>query len=61
MAYKELQRKLQVQKLLYKHPEIFNQDKGGGRFDEYESLSFVLLDGLNNLYSKIQSQVIPYF
>jgi hypothetical protein len=61
MGYKETQRKLQVQKLRYKHPEIFNQDKGGGRFDEYESLSFVLLDELNNLYSKIQSHVIPYF
>lgn len=61
MTYKELQRKLQVQKLRYKHPEIFNQDKGGGRFDEYESLSFVLLDGLNNLYSKIHSHVIHYF
>ena len=61
MTYKELERKSQVQKLRYKHPEIYNQDKGGGRFDEYESLSFVLLDGLNNLYPKIQSQVIPYF
>lgn len=61
MTYKELQRKLQVQKLLYKYPEIFIQDKGGGRFDEYESLSFVLLDGLNNLYSKIRSHVIHYF
>ena len=61
MTYKELQRKLQVQKLRYKYPEIFNQDKGGGRFGEYESLSFVLLDGLNNLYSKIHSDVIPYF
>ena len=61
MTYKELQRKLQVQKLRYKYPEIFNQDKGGGRFDEYESLSFVLLDGLNNLYSKIHSDVIQYF
>jgi hypothetical protein len=61
MTYKELQRKLQVQKLRYKHPEIFNQDKGGGRYDKYESLSFVLLDGLNNLYSNIRSHVIPYF
>ena len=61
MTYKELERKSQVQKLRYKHPEIYNQDKGGGRFDEYESLSFVLLDGLNNLYPKTQSQVIPYF
>lgn len=61
MAYKELQRKLQIQKLRYKHPKLFNQDKGGGKFDKYESLPFVLLNGLNNLYSKIQSQVIPYF
>jgi hypothetical protein len=61
MVYRELQRKLQVQKLHYKHPEIFNQDKGGGRYKELESMSFVLLNGLNNLYPMIQSNVISYF
>ncbi len=61
MVYKELQRKLQVQKLRYKHPELFNQDNGGGKFDKYDSLPFILLNGLNNLYSKIQSPVVPYF
>ena len=61
MSYKQLQRKLQVQKLRYKHPELFNQDKGGGKFDKYESLPFVLLNSLNNLYSKVQSQVVRYF
>jgi len=32
MTYKTLQRRLQVQKLRYKYPEIFNKDEGGGRF-----------------------------
>lgn len=61
MTYKDLQRKLQVQKLRYKHPEIFNRDIGGGSYDKYTSLSFVLFNGINNLYPKIQSNVISYF
>ncbi len=61
MAYKELQRQLQVQKLLYKYPDLFNRDRGGGRFDKYDSLIFVLQDGKNNLWSKIKPFVFDYF
>jgi hypothetical protein len=61
MKYKDKQRKLQVQKLLYKHPELFNYDNGGGRYEKYESLIFVLLNGLNNLYPSIQTDVVSYF
>lgn len=61
MSYKEIQRKLQVQKLLYKYPELFNRDKGGAPFDEYQSLTFVLQDGENNLFSNIRSNVVDYF
>ena len=61
MGYKEKQRKLQVQKLLYKYPDLFNHDKGGAPFDKYESLIFVLQDGENNLYQRIRLDAVNYF
>jgi len=61
MEYKDKQRKLQVQKLLYKYPDLFNHDKGGAPFDKYNSLIFVLKDGANNLYSSIVNDVCKYF
>ncbi|MFD0836022.1 hypothetical protein ACFQ0I_09620 [Mariniflexile aquimaris] len=61
MDYKKLQRKLQVQKLIYKYPELFNHDKGGGSFDKYDSLIFVLKDGENNLFAGVKPAVLDYF
>lgn len=60
-AYKDKQRKFQTSKLLYKYPALFNGDKGGGNFEKYKGLAFVLADGINNLFWGIVDDVIVYF
>ena len=61
MSYKEIQRKVQVKKLLYTNTELFFHDKGNGSFDKYEQLIFVLKDGINNLFHDIALDVQLYF
>ena len=60
MTYKEIQKKIQINKLK-DFPSIFRYDKGMGNYGKYQNLKFVLQDGKNNLYEDINDSVCFYF
>ena len=59
MNYKKLQSDRQV-RLLKDHPELFNCDKGNGRYKNTNH-DFVLSNGDNNLFKPIRKKVKQYF
>ena len=59
MNYKESQYRHQVA-VLIDHPELFNYDKGNGRFRK-KKYPFVLSNGINNLFEPIRGKVLKYF
>jgi hypothetical protein len=61
MDYKSLQKKIQIKKLCYTNPALFNYDKGGGTFDKSVDFIFILKDGKNNLYEPITDEAMSYF